>query len=79
LPPYEECTGEGRDALDRFPTPQLESDFIVDDADYFRTKARLCRRLAQQATDAGVAEILSDLAQAFARQAATLGDHRSSG
>jgi len=69
----------GRNTLYKFPTPQLESDFIVDDANYFRTKACQCHRLAQQARGEGVAEILDDLARAFDRQAEMRGGGGPSG
>lgn len=37
--------------METLPSPQFDRNFIVADADYFETKARLCYRLANRAAD----------------------------
>jgi hypothetical protein len=60
------------ETLSRSP---LEGTFVIADADYFATRARQCRRLAEKTDDAGAASTLESLADAFETKARRMRAH----
>jgi hypothetical protein len=60
---------------ERYATERpVELDFIHADADYFRTKARQCFRMARRTHDKSTATTLRSLAETFETKARTLDD-----
>jgi hypothetical protein len=55
-------------------TPTVELEFIRADADYFRTKARQCFRMARRASSEASATTLRSLAETFETKARALDD-----
>ena len=64
--------GENRTVADT--TPHLADDFIVADADYYRTKARQCFRLARAAEVDEAATTLLSLGETFQAKARSLSE-----
>jgi hypothetical protein len=58
--------------MDRDRDAGGELDFIHADADYYRTKARQCRRMAERSRDEKDATTLRSLGEAFEVKARTL-------
>ena len=62
----------GREEDPRVSQRPVELEFIYADADYFRTKARQCFRMARRANDRSAATTLRTLAESFETKARSL-------